>query len=78
MLNPTQCAILCHNIRFLRQAHRLSRTAMACRLHITRKNLTLLEAGVFPERIHIGFLNHVWEAFGVPPLQLISLRLPEA
>ena len=68
---------VCENIRFLRQTYGLSRTAMAHRLHITVKTLDSLEMGIFPERIHIGFLFHVHKAFGIQPKRLLMTRLAE-
>ena len=77
MTTQEQYSIVCENIRFLRQKHGLSRTAMAKRLHITLKNLDSLEADIFPERIHVGFFFHVHQAFGVPPRDLLIIRLSE-
>ena len=55
MLKGDDYKNVCDNIRWLRQEYGLSRTAMAKKLHISIKTLDLLEAGIFPERIHIGF-----------------------
>ena len=77
MHTQEQYGIVCENIRFLRQTHRLSRTAMAKKLHITLKNLDSLESGVFPERIHVGFFFHAHESFGIPPRDLLIIRLSE-
>ena len=75
MTTEEEYGIICENVRFLRQQHGLSRTAIARRLHITLKTLDLLEAGTFPDRIHIGFFFHVHQAFGVPPHKMITTRL---
>ena len=77
MTTQEQYSIVCENVRFLRQQHGLSRTAMAKRLHITLKNLDSLESGIFPERIHVGFFFHAHEAFGIPPRDLLTIRLSE-
>ena len=66
---------VCRNIRYLRKANRLSRTAMARKLHITLKTLDLLESGVFPERINIALFFHVNKAFGVTPKRLLTVSI---
>ena len=68
---------VCVNIRYLRVKHGLSRSAMARKLHITRKTLDLLEAGVFPDRIRIDLLFLVQQAFGIQPKRLLTCRLGE-
>ena len=69
--------MVCRNIRYLRAAHGLSRTAMARRLHITIKTLDAMEAGIFPERTGIQLLFHVFQAFGVSPSQLTTTSLED-
>lgn len=68
---------ICHNIRWLRMHHGLSRSAMARKLHITVKSLDLLESDIIPERIRIDFLFRTYQAFGVSQEKLIMTRLPE-
>lgn len=77
MTTQEQYRILCENIRFLRQKHGLSRTAMAQHLHITLKNLDLLEAGTFPARISIRFLFHTCQAFDIPIRELLTTHLSD-
>ena len=68
---------ICHNIRWLRAHHGLSRSAMARKLHITVKSLDLLEAGVIPQRIRIDFLFFAQQAFNIPVKNLVMCRLTE-
>ena len=75
MTTQEQYINVCHNIRFLRQRAGLSQTAMAKKLHITRKNLQMLETGTFPQRISISFFFYVHQAFGIPPQELLLTRL---
>ena len=75
MKNIDEFQIICENIRYLRQYYGLSRTAMAKKLHISLKNLDLLEAGIFPQRIGICFLYHACQAFGIHQKDLVSIRL---
>ena len=77
MLKGDDYKNVCDNIRWLRQRYGLTRTAMAKKLHISIKTLDLLEAGIFPERIHIGFFFQVYQAFGIPPKMLLTTRLEE-
>ena len=77
MRTSDEYEIVCQNIRYLRQTQGLSRTVMARKLHITIKTLDLLESGIFPDRIHVGFLFHVWQAFGISPPDLLSNNLSE-
>lgn len=68
---------VCRNIRYLRQINRLSRTAMAKKLHITLKTLDILESGVFPERINISLFFHVNQAFGITPKMLLTVSIED-
>ena len=77
MKTSDEFEIVCQIIRYLRQTQGLSRTAMARKLHITIRTLDLLESGIFPDRIHVGFLFHVWQAFGISPPALLSKTLSE-
>lgn len=77
MLKGDDYKNVCNNICWLRQEWGLSRTAMAKQLHIAVKTLDLLESGVFPERINIGFFFYVQQMFGVSPNTLLTRRLGE-
>ena len=75
MTTQEQYRTVCANVRYLRKIHGLSRTAMAKKMHITLKTLDALESGVFPERIHVGFLQHLQESFGIGPYKMLTVRL---
>lgn len=72
MKNNTELSILCHNVKAIRQEHKLSKAKMAKILGIGVHTLTLLEKGIIPERLSSKFLFSFEKPFGIGVLELLS------
>ena len=70
-LSDTQ--ILCQNIKFLRQKHKLSKNKMSQILGIGTKTLTQIENGILPPRMSSEPLFRIQSHFGIRPQQLFSI-----
>ena len=55
----------CHNVRWLREHHRLSQTGMAAMLRISVAELEQIEGGSIPEELSIDVLCDIYRYFGV-------------
>ena len=72
MNQPICITIFCNNIKLLRSANGLSKTAMAKKLHITTKTLTSIEKGVCPPHTSAKIIFHASKAFGIHPKNLFA------
>ena len=66
-MKQTEDAIRClsHNVRWLREYHRLSRAGMAAMLRITEQELGEIEGGSIPDDLPIDVLGDIQRFFGV-------------
>lgn len=55
----------CHNVRWLREYHRLSQKGMAAMLRISVEKLEQIEGGSIPEDLSIDVLYDIYLYFGV-------------
>lgn len=66
---------MCNNIKFLRKKHNLTKKAMAERLKISTRSLSMLEKGIIPSRLSCAFLFYVFNEFDVPPKKIFEISL---
>ena len=65
--------ILCQNIKFLRQKHKLTKTQMSQILGVSIKTLNRLENGILPPRISCELIFRIQRHFGIQPRQLFYI-----
>lgn len=69
--------IFTHNITWLRQHHKLSKTKMANILGIGLKTLNQLERGILPPRMTIDVLFAIYDHFGISPFHQLTKWLSD-
>lgn len=62
--------ILCQNIKFLRQKHKLSKNKMAQILGVSMKTLNCIENGILPPRLSCEILFRIQHHFDILPQHL--------
>ena len=72
MDNENQIKNLCHNIRYLRESHNLSKKQIAKILGIGIKSLTLIESEIMPLSVNCSILYNIKIHFKIPIPQLFE------
>lgn len=70
MNEKNDAQILCQNIKFLRQKHKLSKNKMAQILGVSMKTLNCIENGILPPRMSCEPLFRIQRHFGILPQHL--------
>ena len=65
--------ILCQNIKFLRQKHKLTKTQMSNILGISIRTLNRIENGILPSRISCEVLFRIQSNFGIRARELFQI-----
>ena len=71
----TDFEIFMDNVAWLRKHHKLTKKKMAQIMGIGVKSLTLIENGIFPERLRIDACLNTQRYFGIPVKDLLQNRL---
>ena len=67
--------ILCQNIKFLRQKHKLSKNKMSQIFGVSVKTLNSIENGILPPRMSCEPIFRIQGYFSIRPSQLFSTIL---
>lgn len=67
--------IFCENVKYLRSANNLSKTAMAKKMGVCRKTLESIEQGIVPKKMTCKVLFNIYTNFGIEPPDMITNTL---
>ena len=76
MQQKSEIEILCHNIKALRMASKLTPEDMAKLLGISPSALAQLENGILSPDLECAFLFQIQKHWKIPPAQIFTKEIP--